>query len=426
MAEEIISLNQLPTDFLRTKTISILEELDFQIETLKLKVLKIKSSSWTASVFKVMAGDSTKIINLYIKSLPINSQKRQKQYCSTFFKNEVLFYTIIVPGFSTFLREHFPRFQHSFLPVPKCYSAESDGENDVVIMEDLTSRGFTIPDRLKVLGIPELYLVMEHLGRFHGVSLAMKIIDPENFQKIREPLTESAFIKSTLDEWGDVLEFSFDDVLNEVQKQFPEDSDYVLKWKRFRNGLLDRMTALCHSYPEDEPYNVITHGDMWTCNFMYHYPSLPANHGPDEMRFIDFQQMRYTSLAMDVGRIFFICMDKQTRDAHREGLLRCYHSSVCNTLNQFGCMPEGFFPFEVLEVLLKKCAAYSVGVTMLTLSHALNECEGSEEDIKIEGDESLVSILMTIFTRKSEECRRRILEVIQEAVDRGYMDDCAE
>ncbi|KAJ4445914.1 hypothetical protein ANN_12600 [Periplaneta americana] len=88
------------------------------------------------------------------------------------------------------------------------------------------------------------------------------------------------------------------------------------------------MAAISYGDPNNEPYNIIVHGDMWVSNFMFHYPSQTANGSPDEMCFLDFQHCRYTSPGADLED----CSSR--RQTNQLGMLiakiffRSYHDSV--------------------------------------------------------------------------------------------------
>ncbi|XP_069694810.1 uncharacterized protein [Periplaneta americana] len=394
-------------------------------EAVKVTVTRILASLWVSSVFKVKAEGPTKSVNLFIKCLPLDLTRRKQMVSEIFFRNEVMFYNRVVTAFQKFQKEKLPHVQRPFLTVPNCYRAETDGENDVIILEDMTSKGFVVLNRLEILGLPELFLVLRKLGRFHGLSLAMKTLDPEGFHEVRLCLNETAFSKPILDKISrNIVLYAFEDGIKEAKERFSEDSPYVIKLQRFSEGVVDRITAISYGDPNNEPYNVITHGDMWVSNFMFQYSSPTVNKSPDEMCFLDFQQARYTSPGTDVGRLLFVSTDKSTRDAHRQDLLRCYHDSVSDTVREFGCDPDKLFPFWAVEQQLKNSGAHFVGSVLFNLPHALNECEGSDNDMAFDyvQTDKIPKSLQLPYLTKTPACRKRILEAIQDVVDYGYLD----
>ncbi|KAJ4445909.1 hypothetical protein ANN_12595 [Periplaneta americana] len=105
-------------------------------------------------------------------------------------------------------------------------------------------------------------------------------------------------------------------------------------------------------------------------------------------------------------------------------MLRCYHESVSDTVKKFGCNAEKVFPFCAVEQQLKNSAAHFIGNVLGTLPLLLQEAEGTHNDVVYDddGSDETLKPLKHIFHRKTPECRRRILEVIQDVVEYGYMD----
>jgi hypothetical protein len=92
-----------------------------------------------------------------------------------------MFYTKVFIEFLQFGKETLSQDLYAPIRIPKCFTADSDRENKVLIMEDLRSAGFVVLSRLKVMGLHELLLVKKELGRLHAFSLSMKCQDPERF-----------------------------------------------------------------------------------------------------------------------------------------------------------------------------------------------------------------------------------------------------
>jgi len=51
------------------------------------------------------------------------------------------------------------------------------------------------------------------------------------------------------------------------------------------------------------------------------------------MRLVDFQVCRYGSPCLDLAMLFYVCTNRELRQAHMDRLLRLYHSSLVETLN---------------------------------------------------------------------------------------------
>jgi hypothetical protein len=60
----------------------------------------------------------------------------------------------------------------------------ADGENDFIVLEDLSPTGYVTADRTKGLDFDHCVAVLQTLGRFHALSFAMKDQDPEGFKTV--------------------------------------------------------------------------------------------------------------------------------------------------------------------------------------------------------------------------------------------------
>jgi hypothetical protein len=422
MAEEVSCYHQLPRDVLRRLS-SILEEQGFDLRSSNCEITSVSAGLWVSSLYRLKVTDETRTMSLCIKCLPSNLQRRNIFDSHLQFRNETVFYNKVFAEFAQFGKEKLSQDAYAPIRIPKCYTAESDGENAVLVMEDLSSAGFVVLSRLKVMGLHELLLVMRELGRFHAFSLAMKNQDPERFSKLKGSVFEVTFSTSAYNKLTrDLVIFILNDVLEMLKAHYPQSSLYLNKYEHFVGDAEDRIMKLFYDDSKNEAYNVITHGDLWVNNLMFHYPPGPSGKEPDEMSFLDFQQTRYSSPAMDIGRLLFVGTDRMMRDAHRHDLLRCYHDSLSETVRQLGSDVEQLLPFSSLEHQLTHCAPVVIATALLNLPHALDEWEGSDNDVTGDDSDAIKSAIRSAHWRMTPSCKRRIIEVIEESVDRAYIN----
>ncbi|PSN43492.1 hypothetical protein C0J52_03208 [Blattella germanica] len=390
---------------------------------------------WMTSVCKVPVhvdyGCDKKLF-LFFKCLSENPDLRETLDTEIFFKNEVAFYNEVLSSFLRFQEKR--NVKTPFRALPKCYKAQSDGERDVIVLEDLKAKGFVMLDRLRVMNISELQILMKELGRFHALSLAMKDQEPASFENIRNALKETVFCKRFLKKFGQLYEFVINDALKMVKHNFPDDSKYLTKLKQGGENICDKMMELVRPKEEDEPYNVITHGDLWVSNFMFRYSDLKEESSccgaPDEMKILDFQVSRYASPALDVSYVLLSSADRVTREVHQRSFLHTYHESLSDSLIQLGSDPKELFPFSKLEEQLRKYSRFGLWLTLFNLPHTLDEgesievhkLESSDEILQEDADSQVNTAINAVYSRKSEQCQERILDAIKYVVDNGYLD----
>ncbi|PSN49246.1 hypothetical protein C0J52_08399 [Blattella germanica] len=395
-------------------------ELNLDPNSVTCNINQIQAGRWVSSMFFVEAYNDHKRITLYLKCLPIY-RKCDFLASKDNFQNEVTFYTKVVPEFKKFRHEKFPLETSSPILLPECYRAEADGINDVIILENLSESGFIVRGRLEGMTIPEISLAFKELGKFHAYSLAMKIQYPQRFNELKNHLDEPVFNPTQYENITKVIYSNcWEDVCSALKQHYKEGSVYLKKVEEFIKVVSDRMFTQAICNPSNEPYNAIIHGDPWVSNFMFKYKD--SSEEPADIRILDFQQVRYNSPALDIGRMLFVCMDKATRDIQRNNMLLCYYNSLSQTLMDLGSNPEYLFPFSELEIQLKKYSAFFVSVSLLTIIHALDENEIDDEGFVGEDKESLINSIRAPTQRMTAKCRQRVVEIIEESVQLGYID----
>lgn len=124
-----------------------------------------------------------------ICKLPPNNVTRQENFVSErIFRQEVYVYNNVLPTLTAFQEEcKFPK-EYLFTCFPKCYVAfHEDGNSaSLIILEDLRAAGFEMWDRTKPTNFEGSRLLMEQIGRLHGLSIAIREQKPDVFQKLRD------------------------------------------------------------------------------------------------------------------------------------------------------------------------------------------------------------------------------------------------
>jgi hypothetical protein len=80
------------------------------------------------------------------------------------------------------------------------------------------------------------------------------------------------------------------------------------------------------------------------------------------------------------------------------------------------------FPFSALEPQLKHCAPFTIANALLNLPHALDEWEGSDDEIAGDDSDTIKSAIRSANWRMTPSCKRRIIEIVEESVDRAYIN----
>lgn len=145
-----------------------------------------------------------------------------------------------------------------------------------------------------------------------------------------------------------------------MSEVLPPDSKYLKAFREFAKSttFFGRMVNLVS---EDSTLTALCHGDCWANNFLYRYkcnvPPVATNNGDDDTKtmevvevcLVDFQLIRYSSIALDVANLLFCCTSKSLRDQYLSQFIDLYVREHfkwlqllctripehCNTLDKF-------------------------------------------------------------------------------------------
>jgi predicted GNAT family acetyltransferase len=126
----------------------------------------------------------------------------------------------------------------------------------------------------------------------------------------------------------------------------------------------DRIADIVKPVPDS--LSVLNHGDFWTNNMMFHY--CPETGKPDQVRFVDFQLTRYSTLVLDLQYFIHTSASEQERSEYTEHLLQVYHTELQDTLRKRGC-DHHIYTFEQLKTEYKDRSFFGliIACTLLTV-----------------------------------------------------------
>lgn len=127
--------------------------------------------------------ESDKKLDLVCKLVPQNESRRRDACSDIFFQAEAVFFNKLMPIFSSFQTEKNLPLEHQFKAYPQCYAAVTKPDLDqfAIILEDLRPLGFKMWNKSKPSPIENVNLVLRELGKFHGLSIALKDQRPNDF-----------------------------------------------------------------------------------------------------------------------------------------------------------------------------------------------------------------------------------------------------
>lgn len=211
---------------------------------------------FTSEIFRISISENKSVekLELLCKVASISEKLGKEFFTDILFKNEALFYDNLMPTLAQFQKDKNLKKQDQFVAYPKCYGSIIDDENHryVIILEDLRPLGFEMWNKAKPTPIENARLTMRELGKFHGLSFALKEQNPDRFaeiKRIRNIFREALQTERMMGMFTNVLEYSiqllenenYKTVMRHVKSNLTRYSEHC-----FDDKALDRFGVLCH------------------------------------------------------------------------------------------------------------------------------------------------------------------------------------
>ncbi|KAG5671277.1 hypothetical protein PVAND_001482 [Polypedilum vanderplanki] len=368
--------------------------------------------------------NSEHFLKVLVKIPPESEARRQQMGAIGLFEREIYVYNVLLPEFVELQKERNISIDAGFYNFPKVYFAEFNKElNDaIIIMEDLRDSGHRMWDKQKPINYEHSKVFLTALGRYHALSFAMKKLKPEKFEKFKElddfitgkRIDQSfiGYLQTTVAKAADLLDES------ELKKKE--------KLKNLTENLYENL-KFCLQPEEAEPFTVVTHGDCWFNNFVYHYKKKDL---PDNIVLIDWQVSRYCSPVIDIVYFLLMCTDHELRQKHFDELLNIYHNSLKELLEKLGGDIFMQFPFTALLRHLKKFGKLG----LITSSMAIPMFFTNKEDM-VDMDfmaeqlknldpvelEVMMKAYMEKMNKSNDRVDKRIKDVLIDCFRYGYL-----
>lgn len=219
-------------------------------------------------IHRVTITEGNRQEDLFCKIPPLSAARREEFNSMTLFEREIILYSTVLPAVFEFQRAKNVPESEGFFNVPKCYLTlfDADSEESAILMENLSNKGYRMGKKIEPVDLDHARLVMTSLGRWHGLSLALKDQKPELFERFKLPDVLLPAVKNS-----DQLVAMFAAALeNAISLLGPDDEQERTKMEALRDDHI-QMLEVCLDGTKAEPYAVLNHGDCWINNLLYGY-----------------------------------------------------------------------------------------------------------------------------------------------------------
>ena len=368
--------------------------------------------------------NSDKSLNVLAKIPPDSKVRREQMGAMPLFEREVYIYNVFLPELVKFQHEKHIKESLGFFNFPKCYFAEHKKEEDesIIIMEDLRDSGHRMWDKSKPINYEHAKLLLIALGRLHALSYALKEQRPEQFEKFKSLV--DFFSNNALNETMVVM--MTNPLRNAVESLDKDDVKRRAKVTDLADNLVSTLKFALSS-ENAEPFSVITHGDCWFNNFLYHYKRKDV---PESIVMLDWQVARYVSPVIDLCYFLFMCTDHHLRAKHYDEFLNIYHHSLKEMLDRLGCDVMTVFPFTALLRQMKKFGRVAVifaamAIPMFaTKSEDLLDMDVAAEQLKDQDPAAMAEILKQyaeVLAKNADKINDRMRGLLHDAIRYGYL-----
>lgn len=208
------------------------------------------------------------------------------------------------------------------------YYSKMKRSSAVLAISDFSVDGFAMSKSSVNLSLDHILAAIKALGKFHGASFALKVIDRSRFDEMRKKIGHSFL--------GDRLHPLHEKVLkngiHRALKYFRQSDDganvpdvFLQKLKHVLvedDNLFEYMRS--RSIP-NEPMGVICHGDFLRNNIAFAYD----NDGfAIKAMLFDFQTVLYASPMLDLCVFMANSTGHEIRKKHFNEIFRTYHDAV--------------------------------------------------------------------------------------------------
>lgn len=242
---------------------------------------------------------------------------------------------------------------------PNCYFSRI---NDVIILDDLSTVGYTGLTPNKKLEYNALKMAVCELAKFHSCTLILeKVLSKSEGKEVRlsdiygEYLQEVIFIPDNTfikDLDGMVVNYimyfisAFSYANGHPKEKLKEKADL------FYNSVFEKVKQ------SNKYRNVICHGDVYVANMLFKFNDDQTD--CEDVKLIDFQLLRYCPPTLDL--LFFLIQNttKEVLDRHFNSLVDEYYKTLSESLQKHDIDINEIYPRETFDECLLHMKAEAI------------------------------------------------------------------
>jgi len=190
----------------------------------------------------------------------------------------------------------------------------------LLVLEDLQPAGFKMAPRRNGLDFDHCALAMRKIAMFHAASVVLVDKNPSTIKNYGTGLYSdhemiAPWLLKGLNSFAQSL------------KSWPGMENYGIKLEKMGTDAVKRGVEAGDKRLGG--FNVLNHGDLWINNMLFTYHD---NGKLNDLKFVDFQIVKYTSPALDLHYFLGTSPSVEVRRKHMDSLLNIYYGHLIATL----------------------------------------------------------------------------------------------
>ncbi|XP_038210039.1 uncharacterized protein LOC119830922 [Zerene cesonia] len=357
-------------------------------------------------IIDVKAKVESRVI-LFVKCIPrFDEYKAQYLRETTFFKKE---FVLLSSLFNQFVKYEGTRKWHPELLYAK---------DNVLVFEDVTEIGYTMPDCKNNFTYEETVATVEAMAKFHAQSF---ILENSKSKELKRPYSIWEDFGEYLSEpargqmWRDTGRNGVMDYLK-TYSAYKDEPNFILLVDKIIPDLFDRANN--SAKPSSHYRNVVVHRDIWANNVFFK----PYN-GELHALIVDFQTALYACPMIDLTAAIFINTRKEFRLTHTKDILDVYYNCLKNAMEVENLNVSEFISREQLSQAYEESilfgiiqASLIVPIIMIPADTIDGVRDGGEKNHEFD---SISRSSYFIDSAKNSECYYdRVSELFDEIVER--------
>jgi thiamine kinase-like enzyme len=311
--------------------------------------------------------ESKKKVDVVVKKAPIEPSRRDETCVASAFSNEIFFYSKILPALQKLQQDH--QVDTLFNSVPTYVCSNSEINKEMLVLKDLTKRGFQMREKDLVLDEEHVNFIFQTYGRFHALLFCLKDQKPEEYYSLTKSL------HNVLAEFGSKKGFpySLHKIVEKSLAALNSDDDSQVR-EKFTKYAKNTTEMYLNAIEYRGKYSTILHGDCWSNNIMFKY----KNSKIEEISLLDFQMAWVGTPVYDLSYFFYSGGCKELFDK-LEDFLDVYYNSFSRFVKELGSVPEDLLPRSALSEDWKVYSKFGMFMALLLTQVKLMSREDSAE-----------------------------------------------